>query len=63
MKLMPALPESIFDICYLIFAITSGLLLLKNSRDRKELRFYGTMTLLLGCYGEEQKGIQQIEKE
>ena len=46
---MPALPESIFDICYLIFAITSGLLLLKNSRDRKELRFYGTMTLLLGC--------------
>ncbi|MEE0871960.1 MAG: hypothetical protein UIH27_00630 [Ruminococcus sp.] len=49
MKLMPALPESIFDICYLIFAITSGLLLLKNSRDRKELRFYGTMTLLLGC--------------
>ena len=49
MKLMPALPESIFDICYLIFAITSGLVLLISSRGRKEIRFYGSMTLLLGC--------------
>ena len=36
MKLMPALPESIFDICYLVFAIVSGVL-------------FGIMTLLLGC--------------
>lgn len=46
---MPALPESIFDICYLIFAVISGILLLKRSGGRKEIRFYGLMTLLLGC--------------
>ena len=49
MKLMPALPESIFDLCYLIFAIISGILLLIKSGKRKEIRFYGSMTLLLGC--------------
>lgn len=49
MKLMPALPESIFDICYLIFAIVSGILLLKNSKGKKEICYYGLMTLLLGC--------------
>ncbi len=46
---MPALPESIFDICYLIFAVISGILLLKRSEGRKEIRFYGLMTLLLAC--------------
>lgn len=49
MKLMPALPESIFDICYLIFAVVSGILLLKRSGGRKEIRIFGWMTLLLGC--------------
>lgn len=49
MKLMPALPESIFDICYLVFAIVSGVLLLKNSKGRKYVRIFGIMTLLLGC--------------
>ena len=49
MKLMPALPESIFDICYLVFAIVSGILLLKNSKGIKYVRIFGIMTLLLGC--------------
>lgn len=49
MKLMPALPESIFDICYLIFAIVSGVLLLKNAKGKKDIRVFGIMTLLLGC--------------
>lgn len=49
MKLMPALPESIFDICYLVFAIVSGILLLKKSKGRKYVRIFGIMTLLLGC--------------
>lgn len=49
MKLMPALPESIFDVCYLFFAVISGILLLKNSRGRKVIRIFGWMTLLLGC--------------
>ena len=46
---MPALPESIFDICYLVFAIASGILLLKKSKGRKYVRIFGIMTLLLGC--------------
>ena len=46
---MPALPESIFDICYLVFAIVSGVLLLKNAKDKKDIRVFGIMTLLLGC--------------
>lgn len=46
---MPALPESIFDICYLVFAIVSGVLLLKKSKGRKYVRIFGIMTLLLGC--------------
>lgn len=49
MKLMPALPESIFDIGYLFFAVISGILLLIRSRGRKEIRLFGWMTLLLGC--------------
>lgn len=49
MKLMPALPESVFDICYLIFAVVSGFLLLKKSDGRRDIRFFGWMTLLLGC--------------
>jgi len=49
MKLMPALPESIFDICYLVFAIVSGVLMLKKSKGRKYVRIFGIMTLLLGC--------------
>lgn len=49
MKLMHALPESIFDICYLVFAIVSGILLLKKSKGRKYVRIFGIMTLLLGC--------------
>ena len=49
MKLMPALPESIFDVCYLIFAIISGIMLLVKSKGRKDIRIFGWMTLLLGC--------------
>lgn len=48
MKLMPALPESIFDICYLLFALFSGIMLLINARCKKEVRLFGMMTLLLG---------------
>ena len=49
MKLMPALPESIFDICYLIFAIVSGIALLIKAKGRTEITLFGLMTLLLGC--------------
>lgn len=46
---MPALPESIFDISYLLFAVISGIMLLKNARGKKEVLLFGIMTLLLGC--------------
>lgn len=46
---MPALPESIFDISYLLFAVISGIMLLKNARGKKEVMLFGIMTLLLGC--------------
>lgn len=49
MSLMPALPESIFDICYLIFAVVSGVILLKNADGRKDIRLFGWMALILGC--------------
>lgn len=48
MKLTPALPESIFDIGYLLFAVISGVLL-KNAKGKREACLFGTMTLVLGC--------------
>lgn len=48
MKLMPALPESIFDVCYLVFAVVSGLWLIKKSGGKKDIRLFGFITLLLG---------------
>ena len=49
MKLMPALPESIFDIGYLAFAIISGVLMLKKAQGRRLAKLFGTMALVLGC--------------
>ena len=48
MKLMPALPETIFDIAYLIFAAVSGILLLRKAAGRKHVYIFGIMTLILG---------------
>ncbi|MCR5633953.1 MAG: hypothetical protein K6F90_01430 [Lachnospiraceae bacterium] len=45
---MPALPESIFDIGYLIFAIVSGILLV-SSKGRRGVRLMGVAALILGC--------------
>ncbi|MBQ6492926.1 MAG: hypothetical protein IJI92_03570 [Erysipelotrichaceae bacterium] len=46
---MPALPESIFDVCYLVFAIISGIVLIRKAEGRKDIRLMGIATLLLGC--------------
>ncbi len=48
MSLMPALPESIFDILYLIFALVSGVVLLLKAKGRPLITVFGSMTLLLG---------------
>ena len=49
MKLMPALPESIFDIAYLAFAIISGSLMLKKAKGNRLGYLFGSMVLILGC--------------
>lgn len=49
MKLMPALPETVFDIGYLIFAVVSGITLLLRAKGRKTIILFGVMTLCLGC--------------
>ena len=49
MKLMPALPESIFDICYLVFAIISGIMLVKNAEGKRDIFLMGVASLVLGC--------------
>ena len=49
MKLMPVLPETIFDIGYLIFAIVSGITLLFRAKGRRTVTLFGAMTLCLGC--------------
>lgn len=48
MKLMPALPETIFDIAYPIFAITTGIILLAKAKGRTYVKLFGAMTLILG---------------
>ena len=46
---MPALPESIFDIFYLAFAVISGILLMKKAEGRPDIKLMGIATLVLGC--------------
>lgn len=46
---MPALPESIFDVAYLAFAIGSGISLLKRKGSTTVTRLLGLMALILGC--------------
>ena len=48
MKLMPALPESIFDIFYLAFAIIVGFAIIRKAEGRKEIRLMGIATVVLG---------------
>ncbi len=49
MKLMPALPESIFDLGYLAFAIGSGIQLVQKARERHLVILMVLMALVLGC--------------
>ena len=48
MKLMPALPESVFDVFYLIFAILCGIKLIKAAKGRNGVLLAGVATLILG---------------
>ena len=46
--MMPAIGESIFDVLYLIFAITGGITLLIKAKSRIAIKLFGLMTLVLG---------------
>lgn len=48
MKLMPALPESIFDIGYLLFALICGIRILRTKKGKTAM-LTGIATLVLGC--------------
>ena len=48
MKLMPALPESVFDVFYLIFAVSTGVWLMKQAKGRRAVRLMGIAALALG---------------
>lgn len=45
---MQAIMESIFDICYLLFAVGTGVLLLMRSHGRRLVTFLGAMCVTLG---------------
>ena len=47
-SLLPALPETLFDIFYLLFAILSGIQLLRKADGRKSVQMMGIAALLLG---------------
>ncbi|MEG0272185.1 MAG: hypothetical protein RR639_03535 [Hydrogenoanaerobacterium sp.] len=46
---MQAIMETIFDIVYLSTVITLGILMIKNSKGRKQYFLYGIMAVILGC--------------
>ena len=47
--MMPAIGETVFDILYLIFAFCAGIVLLLRAKGRKDILFFGLMTILLGA--------------
>ena len=45
---MPAVMESLFDVFYLVFAILTGITILRRAKDRM-LYLLGAACLVLGC--------------
>jgi hypothetical protein len=48
-EIMQAVFETAFDIVYLITVITLGIVMLKNSRGKKQYILFGIMAVVLGC--------------
>ena len=46
---MQAIFETLFDIVYLVGVITLGVLMIRSSRDRRQVLLYGVMAVTLGC--------------
>lgn len=45
---MQAIMETLFDVTYLIFVITIGLLMIRNSHNNKKYKLFGIMAVTLG---------------
>lgn len=46
---MQAIMETIFDVVYLCGVVTLGILMIKGAGQRKEVRLFGIMAVILGC--------------
>ncbi len=46
---MQAIMETLFDIVYLITVITMGILMIRGAGDRKQIKLFGIMAVVLGC--------------
>lgn len=46
---MQAIMKSLFDVCYLLFAVLTGVMLMRKSQGRKLIHLFGVMSVALGC--------------
>ncbi|MEG1537691.1 MAG: hypothetical protein RR387_05345 [Clostridiales bacterium] len=46
---MQAVMETLFDVVYLVTVIILGILMIKNSKGKKQYLLYGIMAVVLGC--------------
>lgn len=46
---MQAIFETLFDIVYLVTVVTLGVIMIRNSKGRKQYFLYGVMAVTLGC--------------
>ena len=47
--IMQAIMETIFDILYLSTVITLGIQMVRNAKENKQYKLFGTMAIVLGC--------------
>lgn len=46
---MQAIGETLFDIIYLVFVITTGILMIRSSKGNRQFRLFGSMAVVLGA--------------
>lgn len=46
---LQAIFETIFDICYLIFVISTGIVMVRKAKGNRQFTLFGIMAIVLGC--------------
>ena len=46
---MQAIGETLFDIIYLVFVITTGIFMIRGSKGNRQFRLFGSMAVVLGA--------------